>query len=70
MFFAAKAAAERQAMERAERQREEGMAKGRKEERERIRRALGERREPIAMEELFRILDGEGEAVKGRRQVF
>ena len=59
MFFAAKEAVERQAVRR-----------GQKEERDRIRRALGERREPIAMEELFRILDGEGEAVKGRRQVF
>ena len=66
MFFAAKAAAERQARKREQKQREAG----RRKERERIRRALGERREPIAMEELFRILDGEGEAVKGCRQVF
>ena len=60
MFFAAKAAAERQAKERAERHREEGAVKGRKQERDRIRKVLGERREPITMEELSRILDGEG----------
>ena len=56
MYFAAKAAAERQARERAERLREEGM----KGERERIRKELGDRREPITMEELSRILDGDG----------
>ena len=60
MFFAAKAAAERQAKERAERHREEGAVRGRKQERDRIRKVLGERREPITMEELSRILDGEG----------
>ena len=49
MFFAAKEAVERQAMRR-----------GRKEERDRIRKVLGERREPITMEELSRILDDEG----------
>ena len=49
MFFAAKEAVERQAMRR-----------GQKVERDRIRKVLGERREPITMEELSRILDGEG----------
>ena len=50
MFFAAKAAAEKQAKQRAY-----------KEERDRIRKELGDRQEPITMEELSRILDGEGE---------
>ena len=50
MFFAAKAAVERQAMKR-----------GQKEERDRIRKALAERREPITMDELSRILDNEGD---------
>ena len=50
MFFAAKAAAEQQAKQRAY-----------KKERDRIRKALGDRREPITMEELSRILDGEGD---------
>ena len=49
MFFAAKEAVERQAMRR-----------GQKVERDRIRKVLGERREPITMEELSRILEGEG----------
>ena len=49
MFFAAKEAVEKQAMRR-----------GQKVERDRIRKVLGERREPITMEELSRILDGEG----------
>ena len=60
MYFAAKAAADRRARERAERQREEGMVMGRKGERDRIRKELGDRREPITMEELSRILDGDG----------
>ena len=50
MYFAAKAAAEKQAKQRAY-----------KEERDRIRKVLGDRQEPITMEELSRILDGEGE---------
>ena len=50
MFFAAKAAAEKQAKQRAY-----------KEERDRIRKELGDRREPITMEELSRILDGDGQ---------
>ena len=56
MYFAAKAAADRRARERAERQREETL----KGERDRIRKELGDRREPITMEELSRILDGDG----------
>ena len=56
MYFAAKAAADRRARERAKRQREETL----KGERDRIRKELGDRREPITMEELSRILDGEG----------
>ena len=50
MFFAAKEAVERQARRR-----------GHKEERDRIRKVLGDRREPITMEELSRILDGDGQ---------
>ena len=50
MFFAAKAAVERQAVRR-----------GQKEERDRIRKVLGDRRKPITMDELSRILDGEGD---------
>ena len=61
MIFAAKQAVDNWAYQRAQKKLEEGVVKGRKQERERIRKVLRERREPITMDELSSILDGEGE---------
>ena len=60
MFFAAKAAAERQARKRAELHREEGVVKGRKQERERIMKVLEERGMPLTSEQA-KALAGEGD---------
>ena len=60
MFFAAKAAAERQARKRAELHREEGVVKGRKQERERIMKVLEERGMPLTPEQT-KVLAGEGD---------
>ena len=57
MIFAAKATVDHWAWKRAERQRVATL----RQERDRIRKALGERREPITMAELSSILDGEGD---------
>ena len=57
MIFAAKATVDEWARRRAERQREATL----KQERDRIRKALGARREPITMAELSSILDGESD---------
>ena len=57
MIFAAKATVDYRTWKRAERQREATQ----KQERERIRKSLGERRELITMAELSSILDGEGD---------
>ena len=51
MYFAAKAAADRRARERAERQREEGMVMGRKGERDRIVKVLEEQGVPLTPEQ-------------------
>ena len=62
MYFAAKAAAERQARQRAERLREEGEVRGRKEERTRIVRVLEEQGMPLTPEQV-RALDRDRERV-------
>ena len=58
MYFAAKAAAERQAKQRAERLREEGMVMGRKGERDRIVKVLAEQGMPLTPEQV-KALDGD-----------